>query len=77
MPALEPWSVMADVANHLQVSEDTVLRWIANRKLPAHRVGRVWRFKLTEVDTWVRAGPSTPKSTRKAPTTRREPRRHR
>ena len=41
MPALEPWSVLADVAGHLHVSEDTVLRWIAQRKLPAHRVGRV------------------------------------
>jgi excisionase family DNA binding protein len=56
MPTPEPWSILADVAAHLQVSEDTVLRWIAKRKLPAHRVGRIWRFKLTEVDLWVRAG---------------------
>ena len=56
MPTPEPWSILADVAGHLQVSEDTVLRWIARRKLSAHRVGRIWRFKLTEVDLWVRAG---------------------
>lgn len=56
MPTPEPWSILADVAGHLQVSEDTVLRWIAKRHLPAHRVGRIWRFKLTEVDAWVRAG---------------------
>ena len=36
---LEPWSVLADVAGHLQASEYTVLRWIARRELPAHRVG--------------------------------------
>lgn len=52
----EPWSILADVAGHLQVSEDTVLRWIAKRKLPAHRVGRTWRFKISEVDAWVRSG---------------------
>lgn len=56
MPTPEPWSILTDVAAHLQVSEDTVLRWIAKRRLPAHRVGRIWRFKLTEVDAWVRSG---------------------
>jgi len=56
MTTPEPWSILADVAGHLQVSEDTVLRWIAKRKLPAHRVGRIWRFKISEVDAWVRAG---------------------
>jgi integrase len=25
-------------------------------RLPAHRVGRLWKFKATEVDEWVRAG---------------------
>jgi hypothetical protein len=24
--------------------------------LPAHRVGRLWKFKLAEVDAWVRSG---------------------
>jgi len=58
MSTFQPWSILADVAGHLLVSVDTVLRWIAIRKLPAHRVGHIWRFKLTEVDTWVRAGGS-------------------
>ncbi len=56
MTTPEPWSILADVAGHLQVSEDTVLRWITKRKLPAHRVGRIWRFKISEVDAWVRSG---------------------
>jgi len=58
VPKPEPWSILADVAGHLQVSEDTVLRCIAKRHLPAHRVGRNRRFKLTEADLWVRAGGS-------------------
>jgi len=33
-----------------------VYRWIDARKLPAHRIGRLWKFKLSEVDEWVRAG---------------------
>lgn len=44
------------VARHLGVAKDSVYRWIEFRELPAHRVGRLWKFKLTEVDDWVRAG---------------------
>jgi excisionase family DNA binding protein len=35
---------------------DTVHRWIDRKSLPAHRVGRLWKFQRSEVDEWVRAG---------------------
>jgi len=44
------------VSHHLGVARDTVYRWIDSRRLPAHRIGRLWKFKLTEIDEWVRAG---------------------
>ncbi|WP_434039117.1 helix-turn-helix domain-containing protein [Pseudomonas aeruginosa] len=31
-------------------------RWRERKALPAHRVGRLWKFQLSEVDEWVRAG---------------------
>ncbi len=52
----EPWVSVDDVARHLGVSRDTVYRWIETRGMPAHKVGRLWKFKLDEVDEWVRAG---------------------
>ena len=52
----EPWVSVDDVAQHLGVAKDTVYRWIETRLLPAHRVGRLWKFKLSEVDEWVRSG---------------------
>ncbi len=52
----DPWVSVDDVARHLGVAKDTVYRWIERRSLPAHKVGRLWKFKLTEVDEWVRAG---------------------
>jgi excisionase family DNA binding protein len=55
MPA-EPWVSVEDVARHLGVSHDTVYRWIDNKSLPAHKVGRLWKFKLADVDAWVRGG---------------------
>jgi excisionase family DNA binding protein len=52
----EPWVSVEDVAKHLGVAKDSVYRWIDHRELPAHRIGRLWKFKLSEVDAWVRAG---------------------
>jgi excisionase family DNA binding protein len=52
----EPWVTAEDVAQHLGVAKDTVYRWRERKGLPAHRVGRLWKFQLSEVDEWVRAG---------------------
>lgn len=52
----EPWSSVDEVAKHLGVVQDSIYRWIEGRGLPAHKIGRLWKFKLSEVDAWVRAG---------------------
>lgn len=52
----EPWVSVDRVAQHLGVAKDTVYRWREHIGLPAHRVGRLWKFKLSEVDDWVCAG---------------------
>lgn len=52
----EPWVSVDDVAKHLGVAKDSVYRWIEQKGLPAHRMGRLWKFKISEVDDWVRAG---------------------
>jgi len=52
----EQWVTAEQVALHLGVVKDTVYRWREHRNLPAHRIGRLWKFKLSEVDNWVRAG---------------------
>lgn len=52
----EPWVSVDEVAKHLSVAKDSIYRWIEHKGLPAHKVGRLWKFKLSEVDEWVRAG---------------------
>ena len=52
----EPWVSLEEIALHLGVSQDTVHRWIRNRGMPAHKVGRLWKSQITEVNDWVRAG---------------------
>jgi len=50
------WLSMEDICKHLGVSNDTVYKWIENKQMPAHRMGRLWKFQKNEVDDWVRAG---------------------
>lgn len=52
----EKWSSLEEIALHLGVSKDTIYLWISNKKLPAHKIGRLWKFKKSEVDEWVRKG---------------------
>lgn len=51
----EPWVSMKDVQTHLGIGRDTVLAWINTRGLPGYKIGRAWKFKLSEVDEWLRA----------------------
>ena len=52
----EPWVSLEETATHLGVSKDTIHRWIRSRGMPAHKVGRFWKFKLSQVDAWVQEG---------------------
>jgi len=56
MAAEEGWVDIEEVAAHLRVAKESIYRWIESKGLPAHRVGRLLRFKLSEVDDWVRKG---------------------
>jgi len=54
--ATDRWLSVEEIAEHLGVSKDTVYAWINKKSMPAHRVGRPWKFKADEVDLWVRSG---------------------
>lgn len=49
----EGWVGVEEVAAHLRVAQASIYRWIERKGFPAHRVGRLLRFKLSEVDEWV------------------------
>ena len=52
----ERWYSTKEVCEHLGVSRDTLLTWINEKGMPASKVGRNWKFKLSEVDAWVKSG---------------------
>ncbi|GAA4798782.1 helix-turn-helix domain-containing protein [Rothia endophytica] len=55
----ESWLSAEEISAHLGVTKDTVYGWIANRGMPAHKIGRLWKFQTAEVDKWVREGGAT------------------
>ena len=56
METSERWLSVEEIANHLGVSKETIYRWLERSKIPAHRVGKLWKFKTTEIDGWVTEG---------------------
>lgn len=50
------WLSVQEIATYLGVKSETVYTWIERKGMPAHRVGRLWKFKVSEVDGWVRSG---------------------
>lgn len=53
---VEKWVNLEDIAEHLSLSQDTVRTWIKEGKLPAYKAGKRYKFKISEVDEWVRTG---------------------
>jgi excisionase family DNA binding protein len=58
----ERWLSVDEIAEYLGVSKDTVYAWINEKGMPAHRMGRLWKFKREEVDGWVTSGGASAKS---------------
>lgn len=55
-PYSEKWVNLEDVAEHLSLSKDTVRNWIKEGRLPEYKVGKMYKFKLSEIDALVRDG---------------------
>ena len=47
---------MPEICKYLRISRDSALIWIANKGMPARKVGKKWKFKLSEIDAWVNSG---------------------
>ncbi|MBP6917613.1 MAG: helix-turn-helix domain-containing protein [Legionellaceae bacterium] len=56
MNTVDKWISIDGAAEYLDVSSVTIYRWLEKGRIPGHRVGRQWRFKLSEIDEWVRSG---------------------
>ena len=60
---IEKWSTLKEVQEYLGVGRETILQWIAKHNMPAYKVGKFWKFKLSEVDEWIRSGGAAEENT--------------
>jgi len=56
METSEKWLSVEGIADYLGVSKETIYRWLDRGNIPAHRIGKLWKFKPREVDAWVISG---------------------
>ena len=53
------WVSIEYAAEYLDISQDTIRNWIKKENgIPAHKIGKLWKFKLSELDEWVKSGKS-------------------
>ena len=56
---IDRWIGINELSEYLGVSTDTSRNWIKKTNIPAHKIGKLWKFKLSEVDAWVKSGNSS------------------
>lgn len=54
----EKWIGIEEAADYMDVTKDTVRNWIKKKDIPAHKVGKLWKFKKSELDAWIKSGRS-------------------
>ena len=54
----EKWIGTEEAAKYLDVKVATIRKWLKDKKIPAHKIGKLWKFKKTELDDWVKSGES-------------------
>jgi excisionase family DNA binding protein len=50
------WLSVDEIAAYLGIKRDTAYKWISERQMPGHKIGRLWKFRKEEIDGWVRSG---------------------
>ena len=55
----ENYISIEDAANYLKIKPVTLRKWIKIKPdFPAHQIGKQWRFKRSELDSWINSGKS-------------------
>ena len=55
----ERWIGLEEAAAFLGIKPSTLREWIKkDNDIPAHKIGKLWKFKCSELDEWVKSGKS-------------------
>ena len=50
---METYLTIEELAGYLKLAEQTIRRWVLNRELPFHKIKKVIRFRISEIEKWV------------------------
>ena len=56
----DKWISIEEAAEYLGIKPVTLRGWIRKKKdgIPANKIGKQWKFKISELDEWVKSGKS-------------------
>ena len=54
----EKWVNLEEIAKHTGLSKDTIRNYIKREVIPYYRIGKQYKFKISEIDTWIESGKS-------------------
>ncbi len=55
-----------ELAKYLRLHEITICKYAAEGKIPAIRIGGVWRFDKEAIDNWISEGDKNPQKVKKS-----------
>ena len=54
----EKWVNLEEIADHMGLSKDTIRNYIKKDQIPYYRIGKQYKFKISEIDAWIESGNS-------------------
>jgi PTS system nitrogen regulatory IIA component len=53
---METYLTIEEMADYLKLAEQTIRRWVLNREIPYHKIKKVIRFRVSEIEKWIDRG---------------------
>ena len=53
---METYLTIEELAEYLKLAEQTIRRWVLNREVPYHKIKKVIRFRISEIEKWIDEG---------------------
>jgi excisionase family DNA binding protein len=53
---METYLTIEELAGHLKLAVQTLRRYVLNREIPFHKIKKVIRFRLSEIERWIDEG---------------------
>jgi len=53
---METYLTIDELAEYLKLARQTIRRWVLNREIPFHKIKKVIRFRVSEIEQWINNG---------------------